>query len=286
MADLRSALAEAIRSRVMGDQPPERALELMNHPGPRWFEPDRPIWTVHADSSMFIGGLRTLLLQSMHPLAMAGVAQHSDYRHDPWGRLQRTADFLTSTTFGPAVDAERAVGIVRKVHERVTGVAPDGRLYSANDPHLLAWVHIVEVDSFLQAHQRYGQHPLLPQEADGYVADMAVIASALGVVHPPTTVAGLKAALRGYQPELRATKQAREAARFLLTPPVPAPAIPAYAILSAAAIGLLPWWARVSLWLPVTPILDRVAVRPAGSGLMSVMRWALTAPPTPSSAPT
>jgi uncharacterized protein (DUF2236 family) len=96
----RDWLAEQIRGRVIGDAPDEKAAAIMTAPGPRWFPADSPVRLVHGDASMFVGGLRALLLQSLHPLAMAGVAQHSDYRHDPWGRLQRTADFLASTTFG------------------------------------------------------------------------------------------------------------------------------------------------------------------------------------------
>ena len=150
-------------------------VAVMLAPGDRWFADDRPIRRVHADASMFVGGLRALLLQSLHPLAMAGVAQHSDYRTDPWGRLQRTADYLAVTTFGPAVDAELVVARVRAVHERVKGTARDGRSYSAGDPHLLRWVHICEVDSFLAAHRVYGAEPLTRAEADAYVADMAIV---------------------------------------------------------------------------------------------------------------
>jgi uncharacterized protein (DUF2236 family) len=110
LVPVRSWLAEQIRSRVVGgDQPELKNSAVIETPGPRWFDDDAVIKRVHADAAMFIGGLRALLLQSLHPLAMAGVAQHSDYRTDPWGRLQRTADFLAATTFGPADMAERAV---------------------------------------------------------------------------------------------------------------------------------------------------------------------------------
>ena len=105
---------------------------------------------------MFVGGIRALLLQSLHPLAMAGVTDHSGFEGDPWGRLQRTSYFLAVTTFGTAADADRMVAAVRSVHERVVGTAPDGRAYAASDPHLLRWVHVAEIDSFLAAHQRYG----------------------------------------------------------------------------------------------------------------------------------
>ena len=129
-------------------------LRIHDTPGPRWFEEDRPIRRVHADASMFVGGLRALLLQSLHPLAMAGVAEHSDYRGDPWGRLQRTSTFLAVTTFGPAAEAQRAVDRVRGIHRRVQWGGPRRQaLCTPADPHLLEWVHIAEVDSFLLAHQ-------------------------------------------------------------------------------------------------------------------------------------
>ena len=140
---------------------------------------------------MFIGGIRALLLQSLHPLAMAAVAGHSGYRGDPWGRLQRTSYFLAVTTFGRASDAQEAIDRVRAMHERVTGTAPDGRPYAASDPHLLTWVHIAEADSFLRAHARFGAQPLDQARRDGYVADLARIGTALGVPDPPRTEAEL-----------------------------------------------------------------------------------------------
>jgi uncharacterized protein (DUF2236 family) len=104
---------------------------------------------------MFPAGIRALLLQSLHPLAMAGVAAHSGYKGDPWGRLQRTSEFLATTTFGTIEHAEQQIARVRRIHERVRGTAPDGRAYAASDPHLLRWVHVTEADSFLTAFQRY-----------------------------------------------------------------------------------------------------------------------------------
>ncbi|MCB1001416.1 MAG: DUF2236 domain-containing protein [Acidimicrobiales bacterium] len=276
-APARVWLADQIRQRVIGEEPDEKAAAIMTAPGPRWFDDGRPIRRVHGDASMFVGGLRALLLQSLHPLAMAGVAQHSDYRHDPWGRLQRTADFLAATTFGPIPVAERSIAVVKKVHERVVGVADDGRRYAANDPHLLRWVHVCEVDSFLAAHQRYGSDPLSPAEADAYVADTARVARALGVNEPPTTVRDLRAELREYRPELRGTTEARDAARFLLLePPLPLAARPAYAVLGAAAVSLLPAWTRWPLRLPFLPVSETVLVRPAGAAITQLIRWSLT----------
>src|SRR6201999_1992097 len=127
---LQRRLGQALFARVAGPRGPERRARFAA-PGPRWFEDDAPIRTVHGDAAMFVGGLRALLLQSLHPLAMAAVAQHSDYKKDPWGRLQRTSTFLAGTTFGRETDARAAIARVRAVHEHVTGTAPDGRAYAA-----------------------------------------------------------------------------------------------------------------------------------------------------------
>ena len=184
---VRQTLGRSLFGMVAGPDGPANRARIHETPGPRWFGEDRPIRQVHADASMFVGGLRALLLQSLHPLAMAGVAEHSDYRGDPWGRLQRTSTFLAVTTFGPAADAQRAVDRVRGIHQRVHGIAPDGRPYHASDPHLLEWVHVAEVDSFLLAHRLYGAAPLDQSGRDGYVADTARVATALGVPDPPRT---------------------------------------------------------------------------------------------------
>ncbi|HYS40081.1 MAG TPA: oxygenase MpaB family protein, partial [Pseudonocardiaceae bacterium] len=156
LAAVRQRLGDGLFGLVAGPNGPAVGARIHRTPGPRWFDEDRPIRLVHADASMFIGGLRALLLQSLHPLAMAAVAAHSGYRGDPWGRLQRTAAFIAVTTFGTATDAEAAIERIRAVHDRVHGTSPDGRPYRANDPHLLAWVHVAEVDSFLRCYQRYG----------------------------------------------------------------------------------------------------------------------------------
>jgi len=274
----RDWIAGQIRQRVIGSEPDLKAAAILTAPGPRWFDETSPIRLVHADAAMFVGGLRALLLQSLHPLAMAGVAQHSDYRHDPWGRLQRTAEFLAATTYGPIPVAERAIQVVRTVHERVVGTAPDGRPYAANDPHLLRWVHVAEVDSFLAAHQRYGVRRLSAVEADAYVRDAALVARELGVNEPPTSVRGLRAELDEYRPELHGTREARDAARFLLLePPLPLAARPAYALLAAAAVSLLPLWARWPLRLPLLPVSEAVLVRPAGHAVTQLIRWSLRA---------
>ncbi len=280
VSSARRTLASSLRSRVAGDDAAERARVIWDTPGERWFTPQDVIWRVHADASMFVGGIRALLVQSLHPLAMAGVAAHSGYKGDPWGRLQRTSTFLATTTFGTVEHAEAIIARVRAIHERVRGTAPDGRPYAASDPHLLRWVHITEVDSFLVAYQRFGAEPLTAAEADRYVAQASVVATRLGVLDPPMTVAELDAALESYRPELASTPAAREAARFLLlTPPLPLPARAGYAGLAAAAVATLPRWSRVPLRLPWLPVSERLVGLPVGSAATRLIRWAMTAPP-------
>ena len=272
---VRRAIADALRDRVVGDNAEEKREAIMAATGPRWFGPDRPIHIIHTDASMFIGGMRALLLQSLHPLAMAGVAQHSDYRSDPWGRLQRTADFLATTSFGTADIAEETIARIRKVHSYVHGTASDGRPYSASDPHLLRWVHVAEVDSFISAHRAYGAEKLSEDIYDGYVEDMAVIARKLGVPAPPTSVQGLRDQLLMFRGELHATAESRDVARYLLlTPPLSfATRIP-YSLISTAAIAILPAWARADLRLPYLPITERTVFRPIGQAITSTIRWA------------
>ncbi len=275
---VRELLGQRLFAMVAGPEGPTNRARIHGAPGPRWFAEDSPIRRVHADASMFVGGLRALLLQSLHPLAMAGVAEHSDYRGDPWGRLQRTSTFLAVTTFGTAQDAQRAVDRVRGIHRRVHGVAPDGRPYRADDPHLLEWVHIAEVDSFLLAHQLYGAEPLDQAGRDAYVADTARVAEALGVAAPPRTQAELRDRLAAYRPELCSTAAAREAARFLLvTPPLPLLARAPYGVLAATAVSMLPAWARLPLRLPYLPPVEATAIRLSGRVLVGGIRWALTA---------
>ncbi|ULE32333.1 oxygenase MpaB family protein [Mycobacterium sp. IDR2000157661] len=278
LSGVRKNLGRSLFGMVAGPEGPANRARIHDTPGPRWFAEDRPIRRVHADASMFVGGLRALLLQSLHPLAMAGVAEHSDYRGDPWGRLQRTSTFLAVTTFGPADDAQRAVDRVRGIHRRVHGTAPDGRPYRASDPHLLEWVHIAEVDSFLMAHRLYGAVPLDQAGRDAYVADTARVAAALGVVEPPRTEAELAERIERFRPELAGTAAARDAARFLLlTPPLPVAARAPYGVLAATAVAMLPAWARTPLLLPYFPPIESTVIRMSGRVLVGGIRWAMTA---------
>lgn len=277
IAPVRTRLARSLRGRVAGSEADARAEVIWRSAGPRWFRESDEIWRVHADAAMFVGGIRALLLQSLHPLAMAGVAGHSGYRGDPWGRLQRTSNFIATTTFGTVPHAEEVIAQVRAVHERVRGRAADGRRYHAADPHLLRWVHVAETDSFLACYQRYGDRRLSPAECDRYVAQTAVVATRLGVVDPPLTRAALADELVRFRPALAATPAARDAARFLLwSPPLPWGARPGYGLLAAGAVASLPGWARRELRLPAP--WAGSAGAPAGRLAAAVIRWAMTDP--------
>lgn len=276
LTEVRDRLGEALFSRVAGPEGPRRRERIHGREGPRWFEPGSPITLVHGDASMFVGGLRALLLQTLQPAAMRAVAEHSGYRGDPWGRLQRTSTFIAVTTFGAADDAQAAVDAVRRIHSQITGTMPDGSRYAASDPHLLAWVHAAEADSFLRAYQVYGREPLDQVGRDRYVAQAGEVAARLGVIDPPTTEAELAEVLASYRPELRGTPEAREAVRYLLLrPQLPLAARPAYGVIAAAAIGLLPAWTRWPLRLPWMPISERTVVRALGSAATGTIRWAM-----------
>jgi uncharacterized protein (DUF2236 family) len=268
-------LGQALRSRVAGDDADAAAQRIWGSDGERWFTPDDPVWRVNQDAAMFPGGIAALLLQSLHPSAMAGVAGHSGYKGDPWGRLQRTSHYLAATTFGTVPHAEEAIAHVRSVHRRVRGKDELGRPYAADDPHLLRWVHVAEIWSFLKAFQTYSGETLNAAEADLFVQQTNMAASRLGATDLPTTVAELEEVIEGYRPELQATTAAREAMRFmLLHPPVPWVARPGYALIAAGGVALLPRWARRELSLPVHGPSLTAATR-AGAMSTAMVRWGM-----------
>lgn len=225
------------------------------------FGPDTVTWRVHSDPVLFLGGLRALFLQALHPLAMAGVAQHSHFQADPWGRLVRTAEYVGTVTYGTLSQAKAAGAAVRRAHRGLTGVEPEtGQAYRVTDPQLLLWVHNCEVDSFLDTARRSGMR-LSPAEADAYLAEQVRAARLVGVPEAmvPDTVDALADYFARTRPVVRATAAARGTARFLLFPPMPAPvrlltpARPAWAALAALGYSLLPDWARRAYGLTGLP---------------------------------
>ena len=275
LAAVRRQGGEALRTAIAGQErlTPDQ-LATVEDPG--LYGPSSVVWRVHGDAAMLIGGLRALLIQTLHPLAMAGVSDHSDYRDDPWGRLHRTGRFIGATTYGNTETAETWIEMVRRIHDRVVGTAPDGRAYAANDPHLLLWVHVTEVDSFLAAFERYGYGKLTDAEKDRYVAEMGEVALRLGSDEPPRCRAELDASLEMFRAECSFDDQARETIKFLLYPGVPFKVRAPYRLISAAAVSTLPTWARRMLRLPLPPGVSTLAIDPPAAAMTRLIGWMMT----------
>lgn len=272
MSDLRSTIRARVRHLVGSGE-----LDLSRPPGDDGlFGPGSAPWRIHGDfTAMMIGGVSALLLQMLHPRALAGVWDHSDFRRDRHGRLKRTARFITVTTYGSTANAEAAIALVRRVHDRVSGVLPDGTPYSANDPELLTWVHVAEVDSFLRAHLRY-RDPALPGEVqDAYLSDYAKVARRLGATEVPTSRRAVAEYYRAVRPQLRFDHRTRDVAAALLARSWRDPLVaPAMALMFQAGVDLLPDWAA-AMHRRRAPRLATPAIRTASRGMGSMLRWAL-----------
>ncbi len=262
---------------VSEQQPTGRASD----PETAYVHPGSVVRVVHSDiGAMMIGGLAALMLQALHPLAMAGVADHSAYENDAIGRLRRTANFVGATTFGTVEEATTAIRHVQAVHRRVHGVAPDGRPYSASDPELLTWVHAAEMYCFLQATQRYGARRLSPEECDRYYKETARVAIELGAEWVPTSVDEIEAYFLHVRKDLYGGPQALVARDFLVRGVARRPEDRAvYALIAAGGISLLPRWARAKLRIPTLTLVDAAVVTPAARLLCVGLRWAV--PPRP-----
>ena len=256
-----------------GDMHLDRYREPLGDPG--LVGPDSMAWRVHSHpAGMLTGGFAALMLQSLHPLAMAGVDQHSDFRTDPIGRLNRTARYVTTTTFGSTELAEAAFAKVRHIHTFVHGVAPGGRPYRADDPDLLTWVHTAETWCFLAGYQTFAGKRMTTAECDGYFDEVAVFAERLGAAGPPRSMAEAEAYLSRIRPELRATPAALAALSFLRGFGRNPQEAAATKILMNGGLSLLPGWARAELGV-LRPGLVRLAVdRPAVLALSGLLTWA------------
>ena len=238
------------------------------------FEKDTPIRLVHADIvAMMVGGIRGLLLQMLHPHALQGVLDHSNFRSDMHGRLRRTARFIAVTTFGHRDDAQVAIERVNRIHASVGGTLPDGLPYSATDPRTLAWVHVAEATSFLAAYLRHVRPNMPGHEQDEYFRQFAVIARGLGADPIPTDRREAEVIFRELRTDLATSPQAREIADLVLSqrPKGAPPAV--QALLGAEAIALLPPFARSMLALE-RPGLSALPARAATWGMGKTLRWA------------
>lgn len=236
---------------------------------------------VHADvTTMMIGGISSLLLQMLHPKALAGVWDFSNFRTDMGGRLRRTAAFIAVTTYGERDAAEAAIARVRRIHSKVSGHLPSGLPYKADDPELLAFVGVTEALSFLDAWVRYRDPLMLLKDQDRYIAEMAHISRLLGAAPMPETRREAERFLLSVRPQLKVDSRTREVGRLILTAPPPTPAMaPAHRLLLQAGIDLLPGWARRMHGLSGAGLRTPL-VRAGAGGMGAVLRWALSAPRT------
>ena len=269
---LRQALVGEVRALFNDGAKGERPVERAEHP----FTPRGSVaWRVHGDvTTMMVGGVAALLMQMLHPSALAGVWDHSNFRADMLGRLRRTARFIAITTFGEREAALAAIDRVRRIHAAVGGERPDGLPYRADDPALLAWVHVAGAVPFLDAWKRFGEPMMSAADQDRYFADVAPVARALGADQVPVTRAEALALIAALRPELRADPRSREIARIVLRarPPKLA-ALPVQSLMMQAAVDLLPGWARAMHGLRGSA-LGRPAVDAATFGLAGTLRWA------------
>ncbi|MFN3370959.1 MAG: oxygenase MpaB family protein [Sphingomonadaceae bacterium] len=280
MASLRDRIAAEVR-RPFAD-PSGRPSVTAAPPDARLLPEGAVAFEVNADvTTMMIGGIASLMVQMLHPAALAGVWDFSSFRTDMGGRLRRTAAFIATTTYGDRAAALAAIERVNRIHAAVRGRLPGGTPYHANDPRLLAFVGVTEALGFLGAWVRYREPAMPLRRQDAYVADMAAIARRLGADPMPTTRRAAEAFLIDIRPELRADQRTREVARLLLSAPAPRPALaPAQRLMVAAAIDLMPGWARRMHGIAQPP-LPGPLLRGATSGLGALTRWALSAPRPP-----
>ena len=238
--------------------------------------PESVAWRVIGHPVSIVGGLRSLIVQALHPLAMAGVAQHSDYRRRPLDRLRRTSHYVAATTFGDRATAEAAAARVRRIHMRVRGIDPvTGGPYSADDPDTQLWVHCVEWHSFLAAYRAYATSRLAAEEEDRYIAEGAPIAALLGVPEEivPKSVEEMRAYFRGVRPQLCVSESTRDAIGFVLSPPLTLELIPLQVplrVTAAAAVAIVPHDLRRLAGISQSRLVDgllRAAVPPAAAAL-------------------
>ena len=231
-------------------------------PDPGWFGPDSVTWRVHADTSMLVAGMTAFALQTLHPRAMAGVWDHSAFGGDFFGRTRRTGEFVQGVVYDPSDAALRRCEGLRRLHDRVVGHTPDGRPYSAGDPELLEWVHVTEYLAIASANRRFAARPMSRAELDTYVAEVAQVGSAVGVVDPPRSWAELDAAFRRHAPDLAVGEQAATAIRYLENPPfLPAVARPPWKAVWAGALACLPPLGRTLLRTSEPPLPEVAACR-------------------------
>lgn len=251
-----------------------KEIDFEHPPGePGLFGPRSAIWLVHGDfTSMLCGGISALLLQMLHPLALAGVWDHSNFREDIFGRLRRTSQFISATTFGTTADAERLIAKIKAIHLRVSGRDRDGTPYEASDPALLTWVHVAECSSFMASHLRYRRTVVSEARQEQYFAEAGEIARRLGARDIPVTPRQVAEYLQDMRPHLRCDERTQEVARVLFATRLPGKlSQPVGRLMMRAGVDLLPPWAQEMLSLRMSR-LQRQSTRLAVHGIARVLR--------------
>ena len=250
----------------------EHTLDYLGDPG--LLGPNSVSWRVIGDAAAFVGGIRALLVQTAHPEVVAGVEEHSRYRDDPLGRLNRTSVYVTETTYGAIPEVEAAVLAVRTAHQPVKGRSERDKAYSAGNPQLAAWVHNVLTDSFLVAFQTFGPQPLTSEEADRFVEEQTRIGALLDASPLPSSAAELSLWVSEH-PDLASSNAQRNAVEFLRHPPLPITVQLGYRPLFHAAVATLPRSISAVLGLAPTPVSAHI-----GRAAVNGLRWALGSSPS------
>lgn len=249
--------------------------DSLGYPGDEGlFGPGSATWPVIGDLAAMLGGIRALLIQSVHPEVVAGVAEHSAYRTDPLGRLSRTTAYVTATSYGAMPEVDAALAVVRRAHRPVEGVSERNVAYSANDDDHASWVHNVLVDSFLTAYQRFGPAPLTTTDADRFVAENVPLGKRLGATDLPETAEDLAAWISTH-PSIAPSAAMHDTLSFLADPPLPRAARIGYRVLFDAALTTIPH--SVGSIIGLKP---RTGAAAAGSALLSLLRWSMGSSPS------
>ena len=264
------------------DGSPDWVVAMKDGDDAGFFGPGSAVWAVHGAMPVTVAGIRALLMQALHPGAMAGVHDWSRYREDPLGRLAGTVRWVLTTTFADTVAARQTSEYVKRLHTRVSGTYGDNQAYSASDPELLRWVHIVFEESFLSCHQAWGGP--IPGGADQYVAEWAIAGELMDVATPPRSERELRDQLSAFEPQLVSDERVAQAVRFIRRPPLRRSLMPAYGILFAGAVATIPvqyrrmlglrraWWPAIMVTRISLAVLSRLLGRPSTSEIQSRIR--------------
>jgi uncharacterized protein (DUF2236 family) len=270
LGPVRSRLIETLAGQ--SDEVPAWVLGLEDGRDAGYFGPDSAAWVVHGGMPTLVAGVRALLLQALHPGALAGVKEFSRYREDPLGRLAGTIRWIHTVTYGDTAQAEASSRMVQSMHKRVTGTFIDGhgteRPYSAGDPDLALWVHLAFTDAFLTAHERWGSP--IPGGADGYVAEWATAGELMNIPNPPRSASELRAQLARFTDagELRGGADVDEIVRFIRRPPLRRMLRPSYSVLFRAAVSTLEPRHRAMLGFESTRLERALPVERATSAVL------------------